>query len=105
MNEAFLARKNLDECAELFRANDPALISRTAFDFLRHAADNFLLSRHRFAAGRVNVNRAVVLDVNFSTGLGHDTLDRLAARTDERANLLGIDFDRLNPWRDRKSVV
>src|SRR5262249_59880762 len=43
--------------------------------------------------------RAVVLNVNLSAGLRDDALDGLTAGTDERADLLRIDFDRLNPWR------
>ena len=42
---------------------------------------------------------AVVLDVNLGAGLGDDALDRLAAGSDERADLLRIDLDRLDARR------
>ena len=45
------------------------------------------------------MNRAVVFDVNFGAGLGHDTLDRLATRSDECANLFRINLQRLDPRR------
>ena len=66
---------------------------------MRHAADDFLRARHALAARRVDVHRAVVFDVNLRAGLGDDALDRLAAGSDERADLLGINFDRLDARR------
>ena len=99
VDEAVLARENFDERAEFFHRDDAALIGLADLDFARHAADDFLRARHAFAAGRVNVHRAVVFDVNFSAGFGDDALDGLAAGPDERADLLRIDFDRLDPRR------
>ena len=43
--------------------------------------------------------RPVVLDVNFSASLGDNALDGFPARTDERADLLRINFDRLDAGR------
>ena len=40
-----------------------------------------------------DVHRAVVLDVDFATGFLDEALDVLAARPDERADLLRIDLD------------
>ena len=50
-------------------------------------------------ARRVDVDRAVVFDVNLRAGFGDDALDRLAAGSDERADLLRIDLDRLDARR------
>ena len=41
----------------------------------------------------VNVHRAIVLDVDFATGFFDDALDVLAARSDQRADLLRIDLE------------
>src|SRR5205814_2917277 len=75
VHQTVLARQHFDECAELFGGNDATLISLTNLDLLRHPADDFLGTRHGFAAGRVNVDRTVVFDVNLGAGFGHDALD------------------------------
>ena len=93
MHEPILARKNFHKCAEFLRRNDTALIRLADLDLARHAADNFFGARHAFTAGRINVHRAVVLDINFSTSLRDDPLDGLAAGSDKRADLLRIDFN------------
>src|SRR5437763_15490632 len=98
VDESFLARQNFDKGAELFGGNNATLIGRADFNFLRHPADDFLRARHRFATGRVDVDRAVIFDVNLGAGFSHDPLDRFAARSDERAASLGLNFDRLDPW-------
>ena len=99
VHEAIFARENFDEGAEFFDRDGPAMIDLADLHFLRHAADDFLRARHRFAARGVDVDGAVVFDINLRAGLGHDPLDRLAARSDERADLLRIDFDRLDARR------
>src|SRR5438270_13928712 len=99
VHQSIFARENFDECPKFLGRNNAALIGGTDLDLLGHAADDFLGPRHRFAAGRVDVHRAIVFDVNFGAGLGHDAFDRFAARPDERANFLGINFDRLDPGR------
>ena len=99
VHQAIPARENFDERAEFLRRDDAALIRLADLDLARHAADNFLRARHAFAAGRVDVHRAVVLNINFGAGLRDDALDGLAAGPDERADLLRINFDRLDPRR------
>src|SRR5262249_32288664 len=42
VDEAFLTWKNFDKTSELFRGNDPALISLADLDFLGHATNDFL---------------------------------------------------------------
>ena len=75
------------------------MISLADLDFARHAADNFFRARHALAAGGVDVHGAVVFDVNFRAGLRDDAFDGFAARSDERADFLRIDFDRLDAGR------
>src|SRR2546423_11317884 len=75
------------------------MIGRADFDLSRHAADNFLRARHALWAGRVDVNGTVVVDINLGAGLGDDALDGFAARPNERADLLRINFDRLDAGR------
>src|SRR5450432_2263140 len=99
VHQAVLARENFDERAEFFDRNDATVIGLADFHFPGHAADDFFRARHALAAGRVDVHGAVVFDVNLRAGLGHDPLDRLAAGPDERADLLGIDFNRLDAGR------
>ena len=99
MHQSIFARENFDECPKFLGRNNTALISGADLNLARHSANNFLRPRHRFTTGRIDVDRAVVLDVNFGAGLRHDALDRFAARPDERADFLGINFDRLDPRR------
>src|SRR3954469_10387067 len=94
VNQAILTREHFDECTEFFDRNDATVIGLADFDFAGHAADDFLRAGHAFGAGRVNVNGTVVLDINLSAGLGDDALDGFATRSDERADLLRINFDR-----------
>ena len=48
---------------------------------------------HAFGGNGINVDRAVVVNVDFAAGFLHQPFDVLAARADERADLLRIDFD------------
>ena len=45
------------------------------------------------------MNRAVVVDVNLGAGFSDDAFDGFAAGSDERADFLGIDLDRLDARR------
>jgi len=99
VHESFPAWQNFHKCAEFFRGDYTALIGLTDLDLAGHAADNFFRARHAFAAGRVDVYGAIIFDINLSTGLRDDPLDSLPAGADERADLLGIDFYRLDSGR------
>jgi hypothetical protein len=50
---------------------------------------------------REDVHRAIVLDVDFAAGFFDEALDVLAARSDQRADLLGVDLQR----GDARSVL
>ena len=60
---------------------------------MSHALDDLLGAQEAVAVVRVDVHAAVVLDVNLGAGLGHDAFDGLAARSDDEADLVGIDAD------------
>src|SRR4029077_13313770 len=77
----------------------PSLIRLPDFNFARHATDDFLRARHAFTARRIDVHRAVILNVNLGPGLSHNALDGLPAGSDEGTDLLRINFDRLDPGR------
>src|SRR5205807_2917283 len=69
VDEAVPARENLDKCAEFFHRDDAPLIGLADLDLAGHAADNFFRACHRFAAGRIDMHRAVVFAVNFGASL------------------------------------
>src|SRR5260370_20224324 len=99
VHEPILAGENFDKRAEFLRRDNATLIRLADLDLARHAADNFFRARHAFTAGRIDVHRAVVLDVNFSAGLRDDALDGPPAGSDKRSDLLRIDFDGFDSWR------
>src|SRR5206468_1990759 len=92
VNEAFLAGHDFDKRAELFRADDAALIDFADLNLLEHAGDDLLRAVERVAAIRVNVDGAAVLDVDLRAGLGGDAFDRLAARADEHPDFVDRDL-------------
>src|SRR5213595_3412285 len=69
VHQSIFARENFDECPKFLGRNNTALIGGADLNLARHSANNFLRPRHRFTTGRIDVNRAVVLDVNFGAGL------------------------------------
>src|SRR4029434_3741787 len=95
VDEAVFAREHFHESAEFFDRHDAPVIGLADLHFLRHATDDLLRAGHALAARRIDVNRAVVFDVNLRSGFSDDALDRFTARSNKGADLLGIDFDRL----------
>src|SRR5207248_1819301 len=83
VDHSVLAGKHFDEAAKLLDRDDAALIGLTDFDLLGHAHDDLLRAIEAVGAVAVDVHRAVVLDVNFRSGLGDDAFDRLAAGPDD----------------------
>src|SRR5688572_24977729 len=116
VDEAFLARRAFDECAEVFHSRDAAGVDLTDFDGSAAATaafaattsptkaiDLFDRAVHRFRVVGIDENLAGIVfgDVDLRAGRFGDTTDRLAARSDEETDLLGIDLDRL----DARSVL
>src|SRR4051794_8055828 len=84
----------LDERAELRRLHDLAGVGVPHLRLLRQALDRGDRSRGLLAVGRVDEDRAVLLDVDLHLVVGLEAADRLAALADDHADLLGIDLDR-----------
>src|ERR1041385_888241 len=96
MAEAVLAGQELNEGAEFLDRHHLAAIGLADLGFGGHAGDGFAGDLHAFAAGGVDVDGAVVLDVDLATGLFDDAFDILATGADERADFLRVDLDGLN---------
>src|SRR4051812_26102363 len=101
VHQAFLARHALDERTELLGAGDAAGVDLADLDLGTAAAEgvDFLHGAvHGVGIVRVDEDLAgiVVGDVDLRAGRFRDAADRLAARPDEQADLLGIDLDRLD---------
>jgi hypothetical protein len=92
VNQAVLARQEFHERAEFLHGDNPAAINFPDLRFRRHAGDGVARDLHAFLGHGENVHRAVVLDVDFAAGFLDQPLDVLAARPDERADLLRIDL-------------
>src|SRR4051812_46131450 len=101
VHQAFLARHALDERTELLGAGDATGVDLANLDLGTAAAEgvDFLHGAvHRVGIVRVDEDlaRIVVGDVDLRAGRLDNAADRLAARPDEQADLLGIDLDRLD---------
>ena len=99
MHQTVLARQEFDESAELFDRDDLATVDLIDFGLGGHAGNGVARNLHPVLGDRVDIDRAVVFDVDFATGFLDELLDVLAARTDEQPDLLGIDLDGLDARR------
>src|SRR5208282_2715652 len=99
VNQAVLAGQEFHKTAEFLDSDDLAAVNLPDFGFRRHAGDGVERNLHAFRRDGENVHRAVVFNVNFTAGFLDETLDVLAARSDERADFFGVDLDRLNARR------
>src|SRR5262249_18558615 len=99
VHKPILTRENFDKCAEFLCRDHTSLVRLPDLHFARHATDNFFRACHAFTAGCVNVHGTVVFNINFGTSLRDNTLDGLAARSDERPDLFRIDLHRLDSRR------
>src|SRR5690242_16614730 len=91
----------LDEGAELGRLHDLAGERVADLGLLRQSLDRRDRVPGLRALGRVDEDRAVLLDVDLHLEVGLEAADRLAALADDHADLLLIDLDR----RDARRVV
>src|ERR1700751_3859119 len=98
MNETVFSWQNFNKCAEFFDRNYSSMIALADFDLLGHSRDDLFRSVQTIAAGRIDVNGSVVIDVNLCTSLGHDPFDRLAAGADEQADLIRMNLNRFDAW-------
>ena len=92
VDEAVLAGKEFHERTEFLDGDDAAFVDFANLSLGGHAFDGLAGDLHAVLADRVDVHGAVVLDVDFAAGLFDEALDVLAAGSDERADLLGVDL-------------
>ena len=93
VDESVLAGEHFHEGAELGDGNNLAGVNLAHFDLLEHALDHRLGALQTFRLGGVDVDGAIVLDVDLGAGLGLDALDVLAARSNEFADAIRWDLD------------
>src|SRR5581483_3023308 len=94
----------LDEGAELRRLHDLARVGVAHLGLLRDRLDRGDRGRGLLAVGRVDEDRAVLLDVDLHLVVGLEAADRLAALADDHADLLLVDLDRRDPRRVRREL-
>src|SRR5581483_6708148 len=94
----------LDEGAELRRFDDLAGVGVPHLRLLRQALDRGDRGRRYPAVGRVDQDRAVLLDVDLHVVVRLEAADRLAALADDEADLLRVDLDRRDPRCVRREL-
>src|SRR5437899_1900753 len=99
MAEAISAGQEFDKGAELFNRHHLAAINLSNLGLGRHALDGVTGDLHAFFGDGVDVDGAVILDVDFATGLFDEPFDILAAGPDDSPNLLRVDLERDNARR------
>ena len=105
VQEAVGALDQLDERAEGRRLDDLALERVADLGLAGHRLDLLDAGLDELAVGGVDADRAVVLDVDLGLELLGEAADRLAALADDRADLLRVDLDRLDPRRGRAELL
>src|SRR5208282_6217396 len=99
VHQAVLARQELNERAELLDGDDLAAVDLADLGFGGHALDRVHRDLHAFGGDRVDVDGAVVFDVDLAAGFFDELLDVLAAGADQQADLLGVDTHCRDPRR------
>ena len=92
MHQAVLTGEHFDEGAEFFDGHDTALVDLADFDLGAERFDFAAGDFHAFRGNGEHLHGSVVLDVDFATGLFDQALDVFAARSNQRADLLGVDL-------------
>ena len=92
MHQAVLTGEHFDEGAEFFDGHDAAFVDLTDFDLGAERFDFAAGDFHALRGDGEHLHGSVVFDVDFATGLFDQALDVLAARSDQRADLLGVDL-------------
>ena len=105
VDEAVLAGEHFHEGAELGDRYHLAGVNLADFDFLEHAVDHRLGAVETGLLGGVDVDSAVVLDVDFGAGFGLDAFDVFAAWSDEFADAICWDFYGNDAWGVRAEFL
>ena len=99
MQQAVGSLLQLDERAELRGLHDLPRELIADLGLLRQRFDRGDRRLRLRALGRIDEDRAVLLDVDLHLVLGLERTDGLAALSDHHADLLGVDLDRRDPRR------
>src|SRR5262249_668810 len=94
----------LDERAELGRLDYLARVGVPHLGLLRHRLDHRDGGVGLRAFGRIDEDRAVLLDVDLNVVLALDRPNRLAALADHHADVVGVDLDRRDARRVRSQL-
>ena len=96
MQQPVCAREYLHKRAEIDQPHHLAQIGLPDLGHGRNVAHHLRRLRGGGLVGRVNVDRAVILDVDLHAGLLHDASDHLPARSDQLADLVGRNRQRVD---------
>ncbi len=96
VHQAVFARQEFNERTKVLNRNDFAAIDLADFSLGAHADDGITGNLHALFRHRVDVDRAVILDVDLAARLFDKLLDVLATRADEGADLVGVNLDGFN---------
>src|SRR5690606_18883039 len=101
VEEAILARQDLDEAAGRDDRLHPAEEDVANLGHLRHALDRVDRLAGALLVDSADEDGAVVLDVDLGAGRLLDPADHLAARADDLTDLIRSDLDTVDPRRVR----
>ena len=99
VQEAVLGRREPDKRAEILDADDFAFVLLAHLGFLDDAEDHALGGFACWTLDGSDMNRAVFLDIDLSTGFLLDTTHNLTAATDDVADFINRDVDGLDARR------
>src|SRR5207302_514585 len=103
--ESVTAGKDFNEGAEVLDGRDAAFVNFADAHFLGQGLD-LLPRRLRLGCVHVgNVHRAVIVHVELGAGGFLDALDGFAAGPDQQADLLGVDANLDEPWREAANLA
>ncbi len=88
MAEAFLARENLDECAEVHDSLDSSLIDLTYLRLLDDGLDHFQSGLCAGCVLSVDCHGSVVIDIDLGTCCLGNALDGLSSCSDDSTDLI-----------------
>src|SRR5690606_14895451 len=99
VNEAVARTEEVHECTEVSGLDDRAFVDLANFRLGYDRVDPLLGRLDLLAAGRGDLDGAIVFDVDLGASLLDDLADDLAARTDNVADLVGRDLHHFDARR------
>ena len=104
MAEAVFAGNEFNEGAKVLHARHPTLVDAANLDRRGECFDLRHGSHRPFRIVAGHRHRAVILDLDAGAGRLLNGTDRLAARTDQEADLLGVDVGAEEPRRPLRNL-